>query len=122
MTSTPGCSSLSEVGTRFGLTALALSQSIKSADLCELLTRVEEPTNNQRADWAMHGLLAFAEITGLRNERNQEDLDIIVGDFLADLMHLCDSEEIDIESMMQRADSHYREEVEMEEDAEDEQD
>lgn len=70
----------------------------------------------------MHGLLAFAEITGLRNERNQEDLDIIVGDFLVDLMHLCDREEIDIESMMQRADSHYREEVEMEEDAEDEQD
>jgi hypothetical protein len=78
---------------------------------------VSEPSNDQRADWALDGLLAFAEKTGLRSKTNHEDLETIVGDFLCNLLHLCDREDIDFESVMDDAQFAHDEEVEIEQDS-----
>lgn len=73
-----------------------------------------EPTNDQRADWAAKALDVFAKDTGMRSSTNWEDADLIVSDFLADLMHMCDRDDIDFSTAIARAESHYRDEAPLE--------
>lgn len=65
------------------------------------------PDNNERAAWARVGIFAFAEETGIANE----DIHMQVTDFLCDLMHLADYEELDWENIVRIAEDHYNAEV-----------
>lgn len=68
------------------------------------------PSNNDRAEWALSSLLKFAELTGLRSDRNHEELDTIVGDFLCNLRHLCSRDGLDFDNLV--ADSKHTFDVE----------
>jgi hypothetical protein len=57
-----------------------------------------EPTNKDRAAWAMVAVNAFAEETGMDNAG--EELPAIVGDLLADIMHLCNQNGIDFAQVL----------------------
>lgn len=102
-----------------------------------------EPTNEERAEWALMGLRAFAACTGqlkLRNGKGKrcdtrqlervlydsdydEDMGIIITDFLCDLMHFCDVEEVDFAQLLQNAEGHYQYELqEASEESDDEED
>lgn len=71
---------------------------------------MNDPTNNDRADWALEGLETFKA----RTRMHDEELETIIGDFLTDLLHLCTREEIDFSYALNNAMMHYREEVEEE--------
>ncbi|MDQ1427165.1 MAG: hypothetical protein QOK39_641 [Acidimicrobiaceae bacterium] len=66
-----------------------------------------EATNQARARWAATAIAAFANETGTTGE----DLATQVGDLLADLHHLCDAGGISFRVCSQRADDHYRAEI-----------
>jgi hypothetical protein len=66
-----------------------------------------EPTNQARARWAAAAIAAFATETGTAGE----DLSTQVGDLLADLHHLCDRAGICFRVCSQRAEDHYRAEI-----------
>lgn len=70
---------------------------------------IEYPTNPLRAEWARAGLAEFAVQVGL--DHPDESLETVIGDFLADLLHLCDLEGIYFEDMVSRARAHYEAEV-----------
>lgn len=76
---------------------------------------MEEPSNVDRAEWARNALMSFAEETGLVRSGDAKDLSLVLGDFLADLMHLCNQENIDLEQAVIDAEFTYREELELEE-------
>jgi hypothetical protein len=60
--------------------------------------------NIERAGWAEKGLLAYGHENGVRFE--QEPVST-VGDFLADLMHLCDRDGLNFEAMLEHGREHY---------------
>jgi hypothetical protein len=73
-------------------------------------------TNEQRAGWAMNALQTFAKDTGLADENGElaEDLATVVGDLMADVMHLAGAQHYDPEHflgiVMVKARSHFEEE------------
>lgn len=73
----------------------------------------EEPTNEDRANWALAALEAFEGET-------RTDRECALSDLLADLRHLADRAGEDWDALLAHADMHYREEIE--EDMEDEPD
>jgi len=66
-----------------------------------------DPTNRDRCEWANVAVAAFATATNT----TAEDLDTKVGDLLADLHHLCDAHSVSFPGCLERADAHYRAEV-----------
>lgn len=67
--------------------------------------------NRDRAEWARTGLSAFLAEVG-SNGDDRESFGIDVGDFLADLMHLCDLEGVDFDAALENGRWHYEYEVE----------
>lgn len=67
-----------------------------------------DPTNIDRADWAVKGLCAFGDEVG-------QDLAVepgeLISDFLADLMHLCHIRDLDFDGLLITALSHFGEEL-----------
>lgn len=64
------------------------------------------PTNRDRAHWAEDALDHFARLVG----QEDEDLETNATDFLCDLLHLCDFENLDFDVILERAKGHYEEE------------
>lgn len=58
-----------------------------------------EPTNEDRAGWAMVAVDAFAEKTGL--DTSGDDLETKVGDLIANLMHLCRLNQIEFAQVLE---------------------
>lgn len=74
-----------------------------------------EPTNADRAEWARVAIAAFAAETHLDTSGELEhDLESVVCDLVADLMHFCDEESLDWKEIIRRAELHHSEEVEQE--------
>lgn len=72
-----------------------------------------EPTNADRAEWARVAIAAFAAETHLDTSGELEhDLESVVCDLVADLMHFCDEESLDWKEIIRRAELHHSEEVE----------
>jgi hypothetical protein len=71
-----------------------------------------EPTNEDRAQRA-HASLEFY-VEKCKQEVWEGDLNIEIGDFLADLKHLCRREGIDFEDCLRVADMHFTAEVDEE--------
>ncbi len=76
-------------------------------------TADEGTTNAERAEWAEIGLLAFGKRTGMIAWKigDKEDSFLIVADFLADLAHWCDRNDVNFQEALQRATLHYRTET-----------
>ena len=70
-----------------------------------------EPTNKDRANWAFVGVKAFAEETGLDIAPEADGLETAISDFLVDLLHLCDVNELDFAELESRALRAYRDEL-----------
>ncbi|MDQ6616060.1 MAG: hypothetical protein M3083_15325 [Actinomycetota bacterium] len=66
-----------------------------------------DPTNRDRSAWANMAVEAFAAATNT----TAEDLDTKVGDLLADLHHLCKTNGVSFARCLERADAHYRAEI-----------
>jgi hypothetical protein len=63
------------------------------------------PTKNlERAGWAEKGLEAFGHTNGVSFEHEP---DSAVGDFLADLMHLCDRAGLNFDDLLDKGRRHY---------------
>ncbi len=65
------------------------------------------PSNLTRAEWAREALSLFARSTRMLSDTNEEDLETIVSDFLADLMHLCRLNGLDFEQRLDNARIHH---------------
>jgi len=76
---------------------------------------VSDPSNSDRAQWALNAVKVFATETGL-DWTETEDLECAIQDLMTNLMHLADSESLDAERLKDVAVSIYHEEVEEEED------
>lgn len=72
-----------------------------------------EPTNLDRAGWAMAAVDTFAEKAGL--DSAGEELETKVGDLLANLMHLCRINKVDFEQALHTGRMHFEAEVAEEE-------
>jgi hypothetical protein len=73
-------------------------------------------TNAERAMWAETGLLEYA--TGKEGgEEFYDDAELVLSDFLTDLMHYAQRQGIDFIRCIDRAKGHYEEEVSEEEGA-----
>lgn len=83
----------------------------------------EEPDNDDRAEWACSGLVAYAmetrndpgdqEINYLSDDPDEkEHVEEVVSDFLCDLRHLLDKAGISFDAMLTRSAMHYVEEYE----------
>jgi hypothetical protein len=70
----------------------------------------QDPTNDERAAWAAVGIAAFARVTDM--DKAGEDTETIIGDFLTDLMHLCEHTGIDFDSKLDGARQNYEAEKE----------
>lgn len=68
-----------------------------------------EPTNKDRAEWAQTGLDRFAEETGL--DPKDDGYQMIVGDFLADLMHFCKQHKVPFTACLSTGEWHFKEEL-----------
>jgi len=66
------------------------------------------PTNEERADWGRDACDTFAE--SVRMDMANE-LPTIIGDLIANLLHLADSEGMCAESLLARAKMHYDAEI-----------
>jgi len=68
-----------------------------------------EMTNRRRAGFAAAGVRAFAEEVHMIGTDGQlvEDVDTIVGDFLADLRHFCAGHGIDFDRVNEAGVLHY---------------
>lgn len=84
-------------------------------------------TNEERADWALIAIEAFARATGQLKAKGQwnDDKAAVISDLLCDLMHYCtggvesgDALE-DFEKLLERARGNYEEELDEEEEDED---
>lgn len=73
-----------------------------------------EPTNADRADWALTAVKVFAEETGMGPDRGNEELFTVLQDLLCDIMHLCDVEGVSFEEVFGQARGVYNEEVQEE--------
>jgi NTP pyrophosphatase (non-canonical NTP hydrolase) len=69
-------------------------------------------TNEDRAGWAEVACEAFAEITG---QDMENDLPEIIGDLIANLMHLANQNGMSVEDRLENARMHYDAEIEEEE-------
>jgi len=67
-----------------------------------------KPSNEDRASWAQQAVAAFAAAINMEDE----PLDTVIGDLLADLMHLCDNEKLDFNILLSRAQMNHIEEKE----------
>ena len=71
-------------------------------------------TNDIRVEWAEAACEAFANIT----EQDMEiELPDIICDLMANLLHLADSEDMCVESLLARAKMHYDAEITEEDEA-----
>jgi hypothetical protein len=66
---------------------------------------MSDPSNHDRASWAQSAIQTFAHETGMDNAG--EDLPTIIGDLLADLMHLCVQKELDFKGLLETAEMHF---------------
>lgn len=71
---------------------------------------MSETTNEDRAEWARQGLLAFGRACGLDRSGDIEDIQLVMGDFLTNLLHLCDLEKIELEDVLDGSYETYLEE------------
>jgi hypothetical protein len=69
-------------------------------------------TNEDRAGWAEVACEAFAEITG---QDLENDLPEIIGDLIANLMHLASQNGMSVKDRLENARMHYDAEIEEEE-------
>jgi hypothetical protein len=69
------------------------------------------PTNEDRAAWAWEACETFADATGLRVA---DELPTVIGDLIANLMHLADQEGLCAESILGTARMHFEAELEEE--------
>jgi hypothetical protein len=69
-------------------------------------------TNEDRAGWAEVACEAFAEITG---QDIESDLPEIIGDLIANLLHLADQQGMCVEDRLENGRMHYTAEIEEEE-------
>jgi hypothetical protein len=69
------------------------------------------PTNEDRAAWAWEACETFADATGLSVD---DELPTVIGDLIANLMHLADREGLCAESMLGTARMHFEAELEEE--------
>ena len=67
-------------------------------------------TNAERAMWAETGLLEYA-IGKEGGEEFYDDAELVLSDFLTDLMHYAQRQSIDFIRCIDRAKGHYEEEV-----------
>lgn len=70
---------------------------------------MSEPTNKDRARWALAGIKEFARVVG--ENIKEEGLETVISDFLADLRHLCDKKNLPFFELDARAHGNYTEEV-----------
>ena len=70
-------------------------------------------TNEDRSDWAAQACEEFASITG---QRMEDDLPAIIGDLIANLLHLADSSGMCAETLWLRGKDHFDAEILEEED------
>ncbi len=68
----------------------------------------KEPTNQDRAQWALSALQTFADVTGLSIAH--DGLEMTVRDFMADLAHLCDRDGLNLSDIIRAATNHYLDE------------
>ncbi len=66
-----------------------------------------ETTNKDRAKWAMAAVQTFADVTGLDTASEADGLETTITDLLADLMHLCDANGLQLQELLERANRHY---------------
>jgi len=88
--------------------------------LAELLGRgneaMGEPSNELRADWAEYGILAFARACRLEQDGElQEEMEIVISDFVCDLMHYCRLNNVNFDAALARGTGHFEEEKDEEE-------
>lgn len=73
---------------------------------------MDEPTNEQRADWAYLALERFAKATGQDASGDlQHDQEIVVSDLLCGLMHLCERDGIDFKRCLANGRGNFNEET-----------
>lgn len=77
---------------------------------------MNSPSNHDRAVWALEACKAFGKTTG---QNYAYDLQEIIGDLIANLLHLAVAEDIDPMGRLAAALDHFTEEV-LEENEEDE--
>lgn len=71
---------------------------------------MNEITNRKRDRWSRLGLKRYLKARG-GIETMAEDAESVIGDFLADLMHLADRDKIDFEYCLRLAYLHYASEI-----------
>lgn len=71
---------------------------------------MKDPTNKDRARWALAAVKEYARIVGDDIEE-EEGLETAISDLLADLRHLCDKRGISFYICDHRGHEHYTEEV-----------
>ena len=71
----------------------------------EKMIMSHEPTNADRCKWAMAAVQVFADATGLDVE--DDGLETAITDLLADLLHLCDKNSLQLSDLMASAERHY---------------
>lgn len=76
-------------------------------------TADEGITNDERASWAEVGLIAFGQRTSMVRSHigDKEDAFFVVVDLLCDIAHWCDRNDVDLQSALRLAKSHYIEET-----------
>lgn len=78
------------------------------AALSRLNIDMEDPCqdNTARAEFAARALVAFAERVG-----GSEDIETYLGDLLGDLHHLCDATGVDWDTVRDRGERYYADEI-----------
>lgn len=70
-----------------------------------------EPTNEDRAEWAMEALRTFAKRTGQDESGDlKHEQESVLSDLLCDLMHLSDRDGLNFYLALQNGQGNYREE------------
>ena len=67
-----------------------------------------ENLNNERAEYAHKALTHFQLVTGMRGE----SLPTIIQDFLCNMAHLCDRNDLNLGELLMDAEEHYAAETE----------
>lgn len=70
------------------------------------------PTNDDRATWASEAIEVFAKRTGLDTSPDADGVSTVMGDLLADMMHLCRQCSIDFDDVLRVARMHFECEIE----------
>jgi hypothetical protein len=97
---------------RFRLAALIVEGSVPGADFPPKLLpgpgrRAVQHNTGVRADWALSGLRAFADTTGM----GEEPFDSVVVEMLASLRHLCRFSGLDFDAIDGAAGRRFEEDV-----------